>query len=941
MRWAQIVVVVLCLATFWLVVGHHFKAPIKDAEQVVASVVRDQRKAAIRQSNLCSSPEDLVQIQGGHICRANAPTSPYRVIFHTYPAGSGGREEIYRDVSNGAVDQADKLLLDIFPIERYPDFESPDGIVWDEGLESDPNWLYLYFGFRPLRHLFAAFDLTLEPKYLEKLREIVLDFSENGAGLKRAWADAHAVGYRAMFLVKAWWQLRDYNLASYEESEALLRLIEAHADFLADPQNTDSLDNHGIDQSAALYLIASNFPELDTDHHWLDTAMDWLTRSIVGLVDDDGVLIENSPYQQFSVLEKYWQIYSYSVAYGPALGEPVGTKMTAMLRAASYMLAPDRSIPLLGASIERTVNNSGLYKELARAEPSLLYALSGGEEGKRPSERSVYFPASGLTVLRSGWSRGTADAYITLDLGRFRTNRSDFDAFTFTAFQGEQLIRDAGLYTYDPGDLRDYFHGTRGHNTVLVDGADQKTGDVDVGELTIMRDYSSISANHRLYPGVSHTRSMTLIQDKYLVIIDKLSSQTAHEYRQLFHLTVGASGAYDGSTLLVTKGGRDQFAIHQLETSGLQFELSIGKTDPIQGFCSDRYGELLECPTAEFIKRADDAVFVTLIELGAPDPTLTLAVSPGEVAIDGKAGKMVMRYTETTNAVGQAMIISTAANDDQVASEAADTKPSPAVAIIFDDGYRSILPAAELMHEHSLKGNVAVIADRVESASNGYLDLQTLRMLQDEYGWNMVNHSRHHARPESYYAGPIGIEELDADITSGARFLIEHGLNSAPNWYVYPFGSFDDSMKEIVGRYYRFARTTNRGGATFPFADPLAVESVPSDSVEAGDVRQFVQAADLVDRVAQIVSEGNSAIVGFHRIGSRESTPPGYDYKDFASFINFLVKNEIPVLTLSEFDAHNGVSQPDMRVNDMSTQIESQVDILNRPWLSWLKGLGL
>ena len=46
---------------------------------------------------------------------------------------------------------------------------------------------------------------------------------------------------------------------------------------------------------------------------------------------------------------------------------------------------------------------------------------------------------------------------------------------------GATVLPEAGLFTYDAGVDPSYFHGTRGHNTVMVDGADQAAGDATPG----------------------------------------------------------------------------------------------------------------------------------------------------------------------------------------------------------------------------------------------------------------------------------------------------------------------------------------------------------------------------------------------------------------------------------------------------------------------------
>ena len=41
---------------------------------------------------------------------------------------------------------------------------------------------------------------------------------------------------------------------------------------------------------------------------------------------------------------------------------------------------------------------------------------------------------------------------------------------------GRSILIDSGLYSYEDSHIRDYFHGTSAHNTLVVDGLDQQEG---------------------------------------------------------------------------------------------------------------------------------------------------------------------------------------------------------------------------------------------------------------------------------------------------------------------------------------------------------------------------------------------------------------------------------------------------------------------------------
>ena len=203
-----------------------------------------------------------------------------------------------------------------------------------------------------------------------------------------------------------------------------------------------------------LYLLAVNFPDLPGADLWLAVASERLNAGIGNLVDDDGVMVENSPFYHFYTLKLYWDISSYIKKHNLSEGRELGQVIEKMVSYATYILQPNLQVPTIGASVIDEIRYRGRYKEMADTDPNFLYVLTQGEKGVRPSKRNVQFPVGGQTIMRSGWSAGKDFAnqtQIIFDVGSYRTNHSDFDALSFHLFsRGVALLPDSGLYEVDP-----------------------------------------------------------------------------------------------------------------------------------------------------------------------------------------------------------------------------------------------------------------------------------------------------------------------------------------------------------------------------------------------------------------------------------------------------------------------------------------------------------
>jgi hypothetical protein len=217
------------------------------------------------------------------------------------------------------------------------------------------------------------------------------------------------------------------------------------------------------------------------------------------------------------------------------------------------------------------------------------------------------------------------------DIGPYRTAHSDLDALSFSLYgQGVALMPDSGLYTYVEGPYRSYFHGSAAHNTVVVDGKDQKRGKPILGNYAEGEGWSYYSAQHDLYDGVIHQRAIALLGDKYVLVVDNMLSEKKHDYEQIFHLFPDANVEIDG--LRVTGLGsteKQSVTIYQLIEDGLSVKESRGETSPPKGLCSSQYEVHVPCSMISYKRTGTNAQYVTLLEVGNQDENLAAHYQDG------------------------------------------------------------------------------------------------------------------------------------------------------------------------------------------------------------------------------------------------------------------------------------------------------------------------
>ncbi len=545
-------------------------------------------------------------------------------IYVSYPLSNHGKEIMYPFLDEGNTKTADLMLEGYDGVsDRFEPVQIGE-ITWKEDPYQEKYWRFIFYSLRPLSNLLYSYRTTSNEEYQQKIVSTLDSFLENGMSSEYSW-DHHTAAFRTMALINIWWKLRENNALPERLGIKIIEALEKHGAFLVDEKNYDHDDNHGVTEAAALYLLGHNFPDLKNAPTWQRVGQERLENGLNELVDNDGALVENSPYYHFYVLRFYWNIYHYTQKYNLPMSKDFSQKIEQMIHYGTYILQPDSTIPTIGASLSAKVANKEEYHEMATTHPEFLYIITEGKQGSRPTKKSIQFPIAGQTIMRSGWGETRAlinETYLYFDYGPYRTSHSDLDALSFHLYSnGEPLLIDSGLYTYDRDEKGLYFEGTKSHNTVLVDNQNQQPGSAQEGLFQEGEWYTYQSAKHELYAGVTHKRTIILLEHDTIAIIDLLTSQENHNYTQLFHVSNTVSyEKRDGAIILHNNKTKEQQG-SIIEIKPIHDpKIANGITSPYEGWCSSVYKIEYPCTQISYSIQDTNTTFVTLIGIGKNVP---------------------------------------------------------------------------------------------------------------------------------------------------------------------------------------------------------------------------------------------------------------------------------------------------------------------------------
>ncbi len=559
-----------------------------------------------------------------------------------------GEESAYAEMDEGEEATAQDLLGNVWPARGYPLPYLEWPLTWEEDPYHEAYWEFYFYGLRPEATLLYEWETTHDAAYLEKLIAILRSYVAYDATRPEntvTFDNDHTSAYRTMELINFYVKLKIAHALPADLEAGLGRSLQKLGVFLAEPQHFEADYNHGFNEGIALLLLADNFPHMPGASDWRALALERLQQMLVNTIDADGVEVENSPFYQVYVLGLVYQIAQWAKRYEPTLAAPYSEAATKMLSFTADVTEPDGYLPMLGATATTYMpsQDPNVYGPMAAADPEFDFAYTRGAHGTPPPDGTVLFPISGLFLMRSplgSVSNLPNQTFVTFNSGTYRTSHSDLDAMGITMYSnGAEVLPTSGLYTYTEEPGLEYFHGTRSHNTVVVDGHDQEEGSAQAGSYGSSTEGSTwASGVSKLYPGVTHHRTVVILRQGLVLVRDELSSEASHEYSQTWHLAPNATPSASASAGSVTAlvDGKPQLQIIQASPAGMALQSFDGATDPLQGWYSSGYGFKQPSWALQFERHGTSASFATLLATGpyaSQDATVTEAPDSAEADV--------------------------------------------------------------------------------------------------------------------------------------------------------------------------------------------------------------------------------------------------------------------------------------------------------------------
>lgn len=484
-----------------------------------------------------------------------------------------------REEADKIIALADDIVAQKFLLNLRWDMERTyTPVIFDKEIDwlcqpgDDPEWIYAFNRMRFWICLGQAYALTKDEKYANAfvsqmcrwVKTVRMDDPKN----EKAWRTIEA-GLRMEYWLKAMCYFEPSPAVTDEVMETFIGSMTEHAEFIMSVYNSYNLmSNWGVLANHGLFLAGVMLPSTLQTAEYRSEALRRLAQEITIQVYRDGTQWEQSPMYHNEVTHDFLDVVLLARRNGISLPESIFSKTRDMCYVDLYGQKPDGNEISMGDSDEIDVRDivskgaylyhdgvlkSGGYEHLDFDTIWDLGAAAAAEYDvlpvQIPDKTAHALNDSGNYYFRSDWGREASFLHFhcgTLGAGHGHSDQLHFDLFS----RGEDILIDAGRYTYVNKPERYEFKDPSAHNTCTVDHekfcicedswacsklcrpVNQKF--MDYGK------YGYIEGGHLGYydlktGGVFVNRRIVAIEPDIFVVADEFYADCSHSYQQYFH----------------------------------------------------------------------------------------------------------------------------------------------------------------------------------------------------------------------------------------------------------------------------------------------------------------------------------------------------------------------------------------------------------------------
>jgi hypothetical protein len=416
-----------------------------------------------------------------------------------------------------------------------------------------------------------------------------------------------------------------------EEIFKLIVVSEIHMIELMDEERLALHSNHGLFQMSGLLSLSETLPFMSSSKLCHSFSIKNIQKMLDSHFFKDGFHKEHSPMYHMFMTNYLAQLRLAGWVEGNTNLDKLARKAE---ETASWYILPDQTILPLGDS-----------KPNYPLKSACLFKINTNEKKKISAPEGFFHHKEGGIAILSTYTNNSPTEHLTFSAQfHSRMHKHSDDLSIHYCVFGKQYLIDSGTYSYQyDAPERMYIESTRAHNSLSIDGLNYSRFRSDIygsslklatqiGPYTLMEGFlhhrrlipssipnNKVKSSDSVSVDVKHRRRIFNVPGKFLVVLDEINSEEAHEYTQWFHFNPNLSIESESENILrVLDGNKPHSSVHFIgeESCDLNVIILRGKKKPeLQGWCSKDGTRLVENTAIGLQTTSKSSHLLTLFDL--------------------------------------------------------------------------------------------------------------------------------------------------------------------------------------------------------------------------------------------------------------------------------------------------------------------------------------
>jgi len=461
------------------------------------------------------------------------------------------------------------------------------------------KWQLALASFRIPLIFLSAFEITGEEIYLQKARDIIIEWAEFEKDL---WLpegfvrNDHAMAARIAVIAKFWKLYRNHRLYDAQSAKTIFDFLVRDARRLSNPEHFTFRSNHGLMQNIALLQLCVAYPDLPKTAQYKSTAIERLNDQFRYYISPEGVILEHSPGYHRDGIEFMSSVFRLLTLLEQKIPNDWIERYKKALFVYEQLRRPDGTLPMIG---DTGGGDDTAGPEVCRFNANNECTQIVRRDDWHPGTGAYLYPVSGLANWWDDGSNGAADrstpsiqTVITWANFEGHAHKHADELSMILWAEGHDWWTNIGYYPYGRKFRRQAVSWAGSNAPHLTEEVADGKRELRLNNYGVFQSLNFIELSRKTTAGFTANRQVIHLKENDIwMVLDTTQSMPNDTVRTIWTTSpeIGLTGNSDGGYLTLKPAGKDiALRTYIIPSAGGSVNVYKGSDKPFAGWVGEK-----------------------------------------------------------------------------------------------------------------------------------------------------------------------------------------------------------------------------------------------------------------------------------------------------------------------------------------------------------------